>query len=63
MAVPLHYGLSGETNWDILSFGETPAEYGIEFVAATVRGGYVSKAAQNFIQLAKEIYSYGEQVS
>ena len=45
----------------ILSFGETPDQYGLEFVAATVRGGYVSKAAQNFIELAKEIYSYGEQ--
>lgn len=44
----------------ILSFGETPDQYGLEFVAATVRGGYVSKAAQNFIELAKEIYSYGE---
>lgn len=42
----------------MLSFGETPGQYGIEFVAATVRGGYVTKAAQNFTQLAKEIYGY-----
>lgn len=42
----------------LLSFGETPTQYGIEFVAATVRGGYVSRAAQSFIQLAKEVYGY-----
>lgn len=42
----------------MLSFGDTPTRYGIEFVAATVRGGYISRAAQNFIELAKEIYGY-----
>ncbi len=44
----------------MLSFGETPGQYGMEFVAATVRGSYVNKAAQNFIQLAKEVYGYNE---
>lgn len=44
----------------MFSFGETPGQYGIEFVAAVVRGGYVTKAAQNFIQMAKEIYGYND---
>ncbi len=50
MAQPMHPAM--------FSFGETPTQYGIDFVAATVRGGYVPKAAQNFIRLAKEIYGY-----
>lgn len=52
------YNLAQSMHPAMFSFGETPTQYGIEFVAATVQGGYVPKAAQNFIQLAKEIYGY-----
>lgn len=42
----------------MFSFGETPGQYGLEFVAATARGAYVTQAARDFIQLAREIYGY-----
>jgi len=52
------YNLSLSRQPTILSFGQTPNEYDIEFVAAVAKGAYCSNIIRDFIKHSKEIYNY-----
>lgn len=54
----LAYNLMLHVKPAVLSIGETPGEYGMQFVAATAKGAYQGTALKSFIDMARQMYTY-----